>query len=465
MLDSIDIKQLDEFHASVEKLSIEQPSSFFGRIYRWITHWSLEESNQANAIMMNQVAQEAATILSKIDGENLSLLTPTVQEKLRQFNTDMNILFKEIYPLIEENPFSRDNKLSKSIQEYFSEDIKNLRAEKAQNSDLIYNPEHRIKRKIAKGQQVVDFGRKMENGKGTTGTLTILDVNGKPVGIFKVSDENIPITTRILNIIKSFIGGQLSYLSRKFMAQPKSERAAFMLSQSLQLGLVPASSNEICLQNKAGVFQVFINREKNQSLLADVKSAQVKINEHAGNQTLKNPFGKREDKYFEAIEIIDFINQKKEFTEAEKSKFQKFAIFDYLIGNLDRHEENWFVTMSSAGEITHIKAIDNANAFPKKQPKKNSLASSNQYKWKSLKISEDTFTQQVQEFVKEKLVTEKIDHYLAVLNQDLPEFLDSDMEELIKLRAKVICKLVLEPETTPAFLASYSTKDEMENLF
>jgi hypothetical protein len=376
----------------------------------------------------------------------------------------MDKLFKKIYPLIEENPFSKDNKLSKLIQEYFSEDIKTLRVEKAQNKNLILDPEHRLKRKIAKGQQVFNFGRAPENGKGATGTLKILDVNGKPIGIFKVSDEYIPLVTRILNFIKSWIG-QLSYLSRKYMAQPKSERAAFILSRALDLDLAPASSKEMFLQQKAGIFQIFINKEKKLRALANAKDIESIHQGHQEKCTSKNLVGKDEDTYFEAVEIINHINHKTKYTKEEKNKFQEFAIFDYLIGNLDRHEENWFVTMSSQGEITNIKAIDNANAFPKKQPKKGSLAARNQYKWKSLKISKAKFSSQILEFVHKKLAPEKIDQYLLQIKQDLPEFLDADMEELFKMRAKVISKLALEQsKISPSILASYSTKEEMENF-
>src|SRR5437762_501596 len=108
MVNPINVKQLDDFHANVEKLAEEQPISIFGRIYRRITNWSLTESNKANTVLMNLVAQQAANIL-KSDVNNLPNLDPIFQKKFQRFHKDMDKLFKKIYPLIEENPFSKNN--------------------------------------------------------------------------------------------------------------------------------------------------------------------------------------------------------------------------------------------------------------------------------------------------------------------------------------------------------------------
>ena len=58
-----------------------------------------------------------------------------------------------------------------------------------------------------------------------------------------------------------------------------------------------------------------------------------------------------ESPFLEAREHIKALESKALFTEEEKLLFQKSAIFDFLIGNLDRHEDNWFVRVIPSGEF------------------------------------------------------------------------------------------------------------------
>ena len=457
MTDQINIHtELSNFHASVEKLAHENSISWLGRIYKSITNWY--SGANTNPTLLRDVVKQAESILSAWPAENT-----LVSEEELQFNQDMDKLFKEVYPLAKKNITNSENKLPKSIQEYFSPEIGKLRQEKIDNPDLVSNANHKVLRKVAKGELAIKFGGGTEGTDGATGTLRILDVNHKPMGIFKVSDENIPTRTRALNYIKSIFWGQLSYLSRKHMAQPKSERAAFLLNQALGLDLVSPTS-EVSIKDIKGVFQVFISKEKEKRAVEEVKEAQEKVENHV-SAVKKNPFGKKEDKYFEAEKMISYFDAKNSYTNREKINVQKFAIFDYLTGNLDRHEKNWFVTFSAAGEVTNIKAIDNANAFPKKQPKVGSMASRNQYKWKSLKIAKEPLTPEAVDFIKQNVSPEKVKNFIELLKSDLPGFLDADMENLFSLRAQVLFKLAESHQNASLEnLASYSTKEAMENF-
>ncbi|HEV8051920.1 MAG TPA: hypothetical protein VGP47_05450 [Parachlamydiaceae bacterium] len=165
----------------------------------------------------------------------------------------------------------------------------------------------------------------------------------------------------------------------------------------------------------------------------------------------------------QAKDILSILDGKDEFTENETFLFQKLAIFDYLIGNLDRHEENWLVTFSSVNEITHIKAIDNANAFPKIQPEKGSPAARNQYLWKELKISDQKFSPEIINFVQDMITPDKLIKVVVDIKKECGDFLDEDMKNLLLLRQKVIYKLICEEDgKTPKDLADISTKEEME---
>ena len=55
------------------------------------------------------------------------------------------------------------------------------------------------------------------------------------------------------------------------------------------------------------------------------------------------------------------------FREDELERFQKFVIEDYIIGNLDRHRDNW-LWQEDEGHLAGIIAIDNANAFLERNP-------------------------------------------------------------------------------------------------
>lgn len=371
-------------------------------------------------------------------------------EDIRQFHKDMNTLFQQVYPNLKTRAFDREHRMPKEVQHYLKPELKALREQKAQGG--VRDPEAQVSLNITKGQLAVELGHGTKPNKGATGTLIITDVNGVSVGVHKVSEEHVPKITRMKNIFKAIFGGQLSYLSQKRLAQPLSERASFLLSSALGFDVAPASK-EATIGKRHGVFQIYLSREKGQGPLDDVKQAQVAIQNHKTKQSKMVD----SNQYEEAKGVIDQIDGKKEFSETEQTIFQKFALFDYLIGNLDRHEENWFVTMKQneqgEPEITRIKAIDNANAFPKKVPRKNSRGSRNQYKWKIFNIAKKPFTQETLDFVKNNLESEKIDAFIRELHKDMKGFLDKDMEALLRQRANMIIDLVKEGKT-PAELAN-----------
>lgn len=122
------------------------------------------------------------------------------------------------------------------------------------------------------------------------------------------------------------------------------------------------------------------------------------------------------------------------------------------------------MTISPDLVITHIKAIDNAYAFPKKQPQKGSMATSNQYKWKSRTIAKQEFTEETKKFIKNNITPEKIREFIKHLKQDLPDFLDNDMEQLLIQRAQVAYLLTQESSQTPALLANCSSENEINDF-
>lgn len=446
---------LTTFHDSVEKLYREQPKNIFASIYcriiDWITGGDYNQKLNQQIVDITAQAEKILKALPKDMQTPESLRNMQGSKAQQQFCDDMDRLFKEIYPLTDSSPFSATNKMPKLVQEYLSADIRNLRKEKALDPAKVMDDAHKTERKIAKGKLAIAIGHGIKQNTGSTGTLIILDVNGKPVGIHKISKKDVPLTTRIRHLFRLLIGGQMSCLSNSDLAQPMSEKAAYIVSNGLGFNLAPPSKKET-LKGYAGVFQVFINKEKSQGVSADIKEAKNIIAVRAISP----------NHYRQAVDIFPELEAKEVFTEKEKTLFQKLAIFDYLIGNLDRHEENWLVTFSDDNEITSIKAIDNANAFPKIQPEKGKTASKHQYEWKSLKIAGEQFTPEAVEFVRNAITFNNLQKIVQEIQKNCDNFLDEDMKLLLYTRQKAIYRLVCEESgKTPAGLASYSTEDEM----
>lgn len=124
----------------------------------------------------------------------------------------------------------------------------------------------------------------------------------------------------------------------------------------------------------------------------------------------------------------------KNLTHKEEVMFQFFVIYDYLIGNADRHEGNWMVKLSCKKdglprfpildknhlsmlhsqmnltendyEIEAIIPIDNANIMPTKEFGSNIL-DSKQYAWKTLKFASLGFCDEVVDFMNQVHIDDK----------------------------------------------------------
>lgn len=87
-----------------------------------------------------------------------------------------------------------------------------------------------------------------------------------------------------------------------------------------------------------------------------------------------------------------------ELSQDNLQELQDFWVFDYLIGNLDRHGGNWLVKLACQGQdgkraILDVTGIDQGAAFYSKHPN-TFLAKRNQYKWGELDIAKKDFTDQ-----------------------------------------------------------------------
>lgn len=257
--------------------------------------------------------------------------------------------------------------------------IERLRREKIKSSSLRHDADHRLERKAAKAELscLMNQDAMVSTGKGVNGSQFV-KFKGKKIGVFK----SIPDVAQgtFLNIVNPF--GQQAYLNRGTMAQAAAERAAYLLAKELNHQLLTVPAVKIMdLDGKKGCFAVF-------------------------------------EKGIPADQIIQEIDGKSSFSRKEINIFQIFIIFDYLLGNLDRHLENWLIKVIN-NCMGAIYPIDHANSFPLKKPNWLNLnAAKNVYKWKELELAKFPLTKEIKSFIEGKITDEMIQKVIQSIDED-----------------------------------------------
>jgi hypothetical protein len=168
-------------------------------------------------------------------------------------------------------------------------------------------------------------------------------------------------------------------------------------------------------------------------------------------------------------------------SKEEKLLFLKFIMFDFLIGNLDRHDKNWMIKIEN-GKLVGIAAIDNGNAFPVKLPVDrfaDSRVRKRQYEWRShilanMKIDDETMNE-LRAFARDNKITDEAklqsfvsqerDLFLASRDVDISNhanvFCCQEMRDMLALRAKGL-QAWLDSETpTVGSLAALQSAQEI----
>lgn len=327
--------------------------------------------------------EEIINIFSKISKLRDAQLIVELKEK--------NILTQDIENILSEN-------LNRNIPGL---NLKLLRENKRklQGKDARQLEEVKLAIRIEKAKLAESLGIEFIANKGATGTALIRNLKGKYIAVFKPTHEATPLKAKILNKIKRAFGGQLYYLGRKTDAQAKAEVGAYKLDRHFNFGLSPASQF-VELGGKQGTFQSFLTKFEEAKSLLGTSS---------------------ETSYSWSLD-----------------EFQKMTIFDYLIGNLDRHEENWGVAqIKKDSEGTSLRVIDNANSFLCKNPEAGTSVK-NQYKWKNLEIAKTPFTEQTKDFIQRNLTDANLDSFFEMIFKELPGFLEEEMKAGLKERLHVI---------------------------
>lgn len=238
------------------------------------------------------------------------------------------------------------------------------------------DPASRLERRVEKALEACSkLGQNcMEStGKGCHGSQFIKSLKGKRVGVFKA----IPEKSGYYNPFS-----QKAYLHQEPIAEAAAERASYLLANELKnpyLTVPPVKIME--LNGKKGSFAVY-------------------------------------EKGTPADSIIHEVDKKPYYSENELNIFQIFALFDKLLGNLDRKLENWLIDWHK--QIKVIYPIDNSNAFPTQIPSRwrNPNAAKNVYKWKDLRIASIPFTQAMKNFIEETITEDNLKAIIQKINGD-----------------------------------------------
>lgn len=282
-------------------------------------------------------------------------------------------------------------------------------------------------RAVARAQVSSLLGAPVTGAGGATGARFTQDfLTGEKTGVFKAKGQNPWLKQKM---------GQASILATEQdpLAQPHAEVIAFQLDKRLGFNMSPEST----------MVQMTIDgRRENGAILNFLagykpgESSQIR--------------GLRADR----------------MTPAALINFQKMAIFDFLIGNLDRHEDNFFF-QEARDPFEDLKLIDNANAFPYRGPSAamGNTSGRNMYKWKAYPISQAAFSPEVKAFIVDNLsmtsVMAAVDWIRA---QDFGELFIKEPRtvQFLQLRVQALGLVLKGVLRTPAELANLKTRSEIE---
>lgn len=291
--------------------------------------------------------------------------------------------------------------------------------------------------------------------EGSNGTYFVKDLSNKPVAVFKPSDEEALASKspKLMSRIKRAIAFLFPFFNTIIFCTsgngPKAEAAASFVSRRLGLGIVPTTKivklkdttfqytdveRESNLLKKEGSFQLFIPEK---CMLAEKA---LKINRWwcLLPGLAKWQFNRPQNRE----RLTRFVRQ---------DDFEKMVILDVVIGNLDRHFGNWFVT-----EEGRIYCIDQGNSLAEKHSD-GYISRLNQYTWSILPHAQVPFSNEARHVIRE--LNSKKEELISYLREN--NLINSKQSYAMRERISV---LALYQHSTPAELAKIKSTADFKRI-
>ncbi|MEC7839906.1 MAG: hypothetical protein VX777_07685 [Chlamydiota bacterium] len=357
------------------------------------------------------------------------------------FPSDKNVSDEDIKYLISEKFQTLGSEIfdplclydKKNIQNILVPELGELRKQKLEGTIDSEDSGYKMRKAISKAKLMFMLNVGLSANKGATGSIVISWFGQKPIGIFKPKKTNESTLESIVNWWKYQLQTQVSHLKTAAMARPRAEVAAHILDTHLGVGITCPT---VLTEFKGEIFK---------------------------SKLLNGSFQLYARDTVEAAEIKAILDCKEEFHEDEIKNFQMMTILDYLMGDLDGHEENWLVKKGKGCLIAKLYKIDNANSFIKSNPERAFLTDCKQYVWSEWVIAEKEFVDCSKKLML-SLTSELIEQVIDNINHELPLFLDEDIIRLLKQRARVLFTLASLEIATPKFLGQLQTDEEIEGF-
>jgi len=284
---------------------------------------------------------------------------------------------------------------------------------------------YKMEKSIAKADLMFKLKVGIKINKGATRSIIVSWFDQKEIAIYKPHHTDQSWDLVFMDYLKYQLNMQVSHLSTSKMARPRAEVAVHIIDQYFDLGIT-CQTEIAALGNTTGSFQLF------------------------------------EHEMVEAKRIKAILDAKLHFHPKEVLNFQIMTILDYLIGDLDGHEENWLVRRGERGcLIGELKKIDNANSFIQRNPDNlGYLTDTKQYVWKEWRIAENRFTTEARELM-QRITHREVETIIEIIRRKLPGFLDQQMISLFLQRAEVLRLLANIDSASPKMLGDLQTDQEI----
>lgn len=258
------------------------------------------------------------------------------------------------------------------------------------------------------------------NAKGKHGTLILFNCQGKEEAVFKPVERTEPSFFSKKGL--SFRRQHEIVRENEKIASSQSDRAAFLLDEHFHFGLTPLTVG-VKLHGQSGALILW---------------------EHG------------------AVLAKDF--NKKDYNQKEAERFQMFAVYDYLLGNLDRHHENWLVKTKN-GRLKKIVAIDNTHSFPYEHVTNGPLdhfLRRNHYAWGKHALAKFPFSENVRQKMR-AITNDELIHFINKVEEEFEgkeRFFTQERTGLLFRRAAILRTLAGQANATPELLSSVFSEEE-----